>query len=581
MKTFLILTALITVISATEHQDSSYSFVSIGQIVTGVSYGSMVVDYNMKTVDEKATLVTNLIDLFAVRKLGNDNSLIAFARTVINRAEFALRRYENTADMMFERQYPERIATRKSNEHPSSKTSNGDIRMHHVSNIHAMADNATNPIDRRAKKKVKRQAMALAAVGLLGAVVINGLLTQGELATLARDARTTKARQEQIVTWIEEDETTIRRNSDSLDDVKTILEKEVDEISILILGNIVNMVLEDFHYDISLAEDVIQAAMNKKMSQRLLNSSMALDKLKEMAEYAELHGHDLLIDSVTQLMQLEVGFVLGGRKIQLIMHVPMAQNRFVLNLKKFLSMPIKISDNAMAMVTDPDGAVYLGWSITENFYVTLTPEQLRGCDEISGNFFCKNLNVLRRKESRSCLIALYEAKREEYLELCEIHVARSNLNVVQLTHNEFAVFSIHEETYTVVCPVKKTEEKKKFKDSIVIFIEAGCYVTLGDYRLISRPFAPVWGLSASKFTWEVSFKDIFGETGVDEVTTLLAGWTDRVPVSRHVLAAHLYNSGHMSHVATWIILGLLALTLIAVVAYIGWSYRLNAGNLLG
>jgi hypothetical protein len=89
-----------------------------------------------------------------------------------------------------------------------------------------------------------------------------------------------------------------------------------------------------------------------------------------------------------------------------------------------------MTDNAMAMVTDPDGAVYLGWSITENFYVTLTPDQLRGCDEISGNFFCKNLNVLRRKESRSCLIALYEAKSEEYLELCEIHVARSNLNVV-------------------------------------------------------------------------------------------------------------------------------------------------------
>jgi hypothetical protein len=165
---------------------------------------------------------------------------------------------------------------------------------------------------------------------------------------------------------------------------------------------------------------------------------------------------------VTQLMQLEVGFVLGGRKIQLIMHVPMAQNRFVMNFKKFLSMPIKMTDNAMAMVTDPDGAVYLGWSITENFYVTLTLDQLRGCDKISGNFFCKNLNVLQHKESRSCLIALYEAKSEEYLELCKIHVVRSNLNVVQLTHNEFAVFSIHEEMYAVVCPVKKSEEKKKF-----------------------------------------------------------------------------------------------------------------------
>jgi hypothetical protein len=267
----------------------------------------MVVDYNMKPVDDKTTLVTNSIDLFAVRELGNDKSLLAFARTVRNRAEFALRRYENTADMMFERQYPERTATRKSNEHPKSLTSNGDIRMHHVSNIHAIADNATNPEDRGIKKKVKRQA-----VGLLGAVVVNGLITQGEMATLASDARTAKARQEQIVTWIEEDETTIRRNSDSLGNVKTILAKEVDQISVLILGNIVNMVLEDFHYDISLAEDVIQAAMNKKMSPRLLNSLMALEKLKEMAEYAELHGHDLLIDSVTQLMQLEVGFVLGG-----------------------------------------------------------------------------------------------------------------------------------------------------------------------------------------------------------------------------------------------------------------------------
>jgi hypothetical protein len=129
----------------------------------------------------------------------------------------------------------------------------------------------------------------------------------------------------------------------------------------------VNMVLKDFQYDISLAEDVIQAAMNKKMPPRLLNSSMALEKLKEMAEYAKLHGHDLLINSVTQLMQLEVGFVLGGRAIQLIIHVPMAQNKFVLNLKQLLSMPIKLTATAMATVTDPDGAVYLGWSITVFF----------------------------------------------------------------------------------------------------------------------------------------------------------------------------------------------------------------------
>jgi hypothetical protein len=580
----MVLCVLVMRTEATEHQGSSYSFVSIGQIVTGVSYGSMVVDYDMRTVDDKATLVTNLIDMFAVKKFGNDEALIAFARTVINRAEFALLRYENTADMMFERQYPEKIATRKSNEHPRRATPNGGFRIHHVAAVHAMAKNATKPEQRKITKMVKRekrQALALAAVGLLGAVVVNGLITQGEMAKLASDARTAKRRQEQIVTWIEEDETTIRRNADRLEDVKTIMEKEIDMISVLILGNIVDMVLEDFHYDISLAESVIQAAVNKKMSPRLLNSSMAMEKLKEMEEYAELHGHGLLVDSVTQLMQLEVGFVLGGRKIQLIIHVPMAQNKFVLNLKKYLSMPIRLTDDAMAMVTDPDGAVYLGWSITENFYVTLTPDQLRSCDEISGNFVCKNLNILRRKESRSCLIALYESYPEEYLELCEIHVARSNLNIVQLTHNEFAIFSIHEETYAVICPAKKSEEKKKFKDSIVIQVEAGCYVTLGNYRLISRPFAPVWGLSASKFTWEVSFQDIFGVTEVDEVTTLLAGWTDRVPVSRHMITSHIRNTVHMSHVATWISLGVLAVVLLAVIAYMGWSYRLNAGNLLG
>jgi hypothetical protein len=580
MKTFLIMCALATIAGAIKHQESSYSFVSIGQIVTGVSYGSMVVDYDMANVDDKATLVTNLIDLFAEHKLGDDKSLMAFVRTVRNRAEFALRRYENTADMMFERQYPEQTATRNSNEHPTNW-----IRMHHVADIHTFAENATKPEDRivtKGVKREKRQAMALAAVGFLGAVVVNGLITQGELTALASDARTAKRKQEQIVTWIEEDETMIRRNSDSLDDVKSILGKQVDQISVLILGNIVNMVLEDFHYDILLAEDVIQAAMNKKMPPRLLNSSMALEKLKEMAEHAKLHGHDLLINSVTQLMQLEVGFVLGGSAIQLIIHVPMAQNKFILKLKQLLSMPIKLTDTAMATVTDPDGAVYLGWSITEFFYVSLTPDQLRSCDKISGNFVCQNLNVLRSKESRSCLIALYEAKRDEYLELCEIDVARSNLNVVQLTHNEFAVFSVHEETYAVICPVKKSEEKKKFKDSVVITIEAGCYVTLGDYRLISHPFAPVWGLSASKFTWEVSFTDIFGVTEVDEVTTLLAEWADKVPVSRHILAAHIRNAKHTSHVATWIILGLLALVITIVVAYMGWSYRLNAaGNLMG
>jgi hypothetical protein len=196
--------------------------------------------------------------------------------------------------------------------------------------------------------------------------------------------------------------------------------------------------------------------------------------------------------------------------------------------------------------------------------------------KIAGNYFCENFNALRKKKVPSCLEALYEQKKDGVMTHCEIHVAKISLIVKQLTHDTFAIFNGRKGSYTTFCPSNNDAAKRQFETNDVIKVPAGCYAEIGGYHLTTRPFATTWGLSASEFTWNLSFQDIFGEHGMDEVQSLLAGWRHGTPVAQHVVLASLKRvKGTNSLWATWIGMILITGACTFICTFLCWSYKKN------
>jgi hypothetical protein len=551
-----------------------YSFVKVGRILSGLAYGHVIVDFNLTRIDEKAQQMKEIENLFRNLHTIPNTPMELFQATVVARMENTLVRYENMAGTMFtEKQKLPMTTTTKSK--ASGTMTSGGFKLEHIPNL---ASNKEKQEEKRnSRRRRKRQVLMLAAaLGMMGIECINGVVTQSRLQEMKDRVSEVENRQERILSWITEDKTQIRVNTKNLEILRKALTLENDQIAILIMGAMIEMELTDFNYDLGMIDDVIQSAMSKKMVPRLIEETTAKEKLSEIEQYANKNGLSMLIESVNEMMQLDVGFTIGKRMVSLIIHVPLARREHIFQLKKYVGMPLRMTDNSMATVTDPEGATYLGWSNFNKFYITLTAAELHTCNRIAGNYFCNNLNTLRHKDVPSCLEALYEEKEHSVLSNCNIHVSNTRLVVKQMTTNTFGIFNEKGGTYVLFCPPTNDETKHHYQSNDVITVPQGCHATVGGYRLTTRPFAESWGLSASYFSWRLSFQDIFGEHDTDSVQSLLAGWKNNTKMARHELIWALENrKGTSINKGTWIINVCSMGMSIALFVFLCWSYKKN------
>jgi hypothetical protein len=387
-----------------------YSFVKAGQLLAGVAYGGVVVDFDLTNIDKKAEKVQSMRRLFSNKTITTNTPLEIFHDTVMLRIDFALSRYNNMAGSMF----PDRPFHKKTTlTTDTPKVDTGRIRMRHLDDLKKkMVEKKTRKRDavhavhlhendkfmsviadyrQSLKDKIrshtrlvsirrrKRQVMLAMAIGLMGVGCINSLLSDSKLSTMVDEVHNVENRQNQIMSWVSSDETAIKVNTDNLDLIRKTMLLENDQIAILILGTLVDMELQDFHFDMAMVDDVVKSAMDKKMVPRLLNDTTATNKLSEIERYAKRNGLSMMIDSITEMMQLDVGFKVGKRMISLILHIPLAKREHIFQLKKYVGMPLRTTNESMALITDPEGAAYLGWSVYNDYYITLTSAELHTC----------------------------------------------------------------------------------------------------------------------------------------------------------------------------------------------------------
>jgi hypothetical protein len=178
-------------------------------------------------------------------------------------------------------------------------------RMKPAQNVPGM-NKTTNRLD---KGRKKRQVMLLMGAFMLGMECLNTLVSQSRISALSGQVEDIQDRQDNIIALITQDETQIKNNHENLEIIKRVIEMKEEEDKWYNLGVAVNIVVEEFLNDIELTEELLGAALDKKLHRRLINDTIAKEKLLEVSKYVSMRGMQVLVDTPIQLLQLNAGFL--------------------------------------------------------------------------------------------------------------------------------------------------------------------------------------------------------------------------------------------------------------------------------
>jgi len=126
------------------------------------------------------------------------------------------------------------------------------------------------------------------------------------------------------------------------------------------------------------------------------------------------------VNYASDLFQVDVSHLYDPKTLQftLIVHIPLISNANLLELYKFLQLPIHFNFSANVSVTPDvgqDNHLAIGHSKS---FQTISSTDLHSCLYLGDTFFCKGRKVMETSLQKSCLGSLYLANAEAIQTTC-------------------------------------------------------------------------------------------------------------------------------------------------------------------
>ena len=212
-----------------------------------------------------------------------------------------------------------------------------------------------------------------------------------------------------------------------------------------------------------------------------------LDELKASMSH---HGFKLAIDSVYQIFSLEASHVYFlNRTLNVFVHIPCYRQEDMLSLYRFRSAPIRLPLVEGSTYIEPDLEMeYLAISDTETKFQTFTPYRLSLCESIFGIHVCPDNNVIDKRTSKDCLVALFQNRIHQIKKLCPWKESKID-KAIQLNDTSFLLFVAPPRVDNAVLKCNGDEhvvnERIKITGSQVISLKPRCDLYSENYVLSS------------------------------------------------------------------------------------------------
>jgi len=185
---------------------------------------------------------------------------------------------------------------------------------------------------------------------------------------------------------------------------------------------------------------VMQMAQLRRLSVDYLDE-VTLKRIYDQANFrARQVNCVLLIRQPSDLFQLELSYSYTGRKVHLMLHIPISPAESTMRLYRLHPFPLPISNDTFLI---PDVTEQLlGISNTNHRYtVQYELADLVGCHRMGKVFLCERNGLLHKYPENTCLGSLYQQKYEEARDLCSFHLEPAREYVRQLKDNWYLIYS--------------------------------------------------------------------------------------------------------------------------------------------
>ncbi len=225
-------------------------------------------------------------------------------------------------------------------------------------------------------------------------------------------------------------------------------------------------------------ETVVKLAQHHQLAPGALAHNVLDRIMDQVTAVAKKKNLIPFVTFASDLFQIEVSrlYSTAKNKFTLILHVPMVANANLLNLYKFLPLPIHFDLAANISITpDVRQTNLLAIGHLQSFQA-ISSTDLHACLHLGDTFFCKGKKVMETNLKRSCLGALYMANSNSIQNHWRFKIAEAREKIFELSENTWAVYSIGTISTNEVCPEAKDVTAMQIQSGDTIQIRPGCYV---------------------------------------------------------------------------------------------------------
>lgn len=230
--------------------------------------------------------------------------------------------------------------------------------------------------------------------------------------------------------------------------------------------------------------DAMQFAKMRRLALNYLDEP-TLKRIYTQAKYrARQVNCNLLIRQPSDLFELELSYTYDGRKVYLMLHIPIAPAESNFRLYRLHTFPLPFTNDTFLI---PDVQEHLlGISNTNHRYaVQYSLMDLQSCHQMARIFLCERNGNLFKYPEDTCLGALYQQKYEDARNLCSFHLEPAREYVRQLKDNWYLIYTEVALTVPTICANKSYSEIHIRAGASKFHLTAGCTADLPRHRLVS------------------------------------------------------------------------------------------------
>jgi hypothetical protein len=158
-------------------------------------------------------------------------------------------------------------------------------------------------------------------------------------------------------------------------------------------------------------ENVVKSAQHHRLAPGALPHDVLDEILNHTLSVARKRNMVSFVNYGLDLFQVEVFHLYDHKTLQftLIIHIPLVSNANLLELYKFLLLPIHFNFSANVSITPDIGLNNLLAIGHSESFQTISSTDLHSCLHLGDTFFCKGRKVTETSLKKSCLCSLYLA----------------------------------------------------------------------------------------------------------------------------------------------------------------------------